>query len=786
MRNTNCKIWLRAAALISCAAFILAQTAFAQDYSQLRPAPAKQTDIASGVGAALNKDYQALSKKTAAAEAVKFVKDGMVVGLGSGTTIRYVLEMLAQRIKDENLDVIGIPTSQETEDLARKLGIPFKPLGPDTKIDLVIDGADEVCKGSGFLIKGRGGALADEKWNMMRAKSVIIAVDESKIVNELGEKSPIYIEATEENAAQVINQIAALGGQASIRKEFRTYHRGNIIIAATLPGPFNPKEIEERLSQIPGVVENGIFTRIPDLVIIGKGAEASYLSWAIEEDYFLSPERTQAVSALDPEFSEKELKEIMKEKFAATHIGVALLPIIKWLKQREEQQKPIDLVIPISRAADPIGWLLRKIIAENKIIKKEPQFLSTIMSNAKYLSLGSILTSQLTESEKATKLCDQKLAGLKDKLLAFYQGLSADEKNELQPYKLEELIQKEGATLNDVISELGDAYFNMRKFKEKWEDRKGRFEDFSIKGLRPLLNECFLHTEIGKEFNGKNVLILDEWLETGSTLFVAKLFWQAITPTGSVSFGILMRNDCPEVIRFEELKKRYGIGIDVFGFASGEGTFDWLDDYSLGPEWKAEIDECSFWEYRNFLERNDKCIQDSDALTGSLLAKMVISEVKKKIGDAQIKEEQLTRLSLYLMRRLFTEENVWGKSIAPWKMNEQREALHVELGAEYDNLEGKVESAIKEIISGKGEEDLQKGENWPDDFRDSYFMNPYKWIRDMKGLLKRAYDGWKITNKDTEISKVAHNYTTGINTPKEELAAIDLMMLMQKRALKNL
>ena len=124
-------------------------------------------------------------KRFAAASAAESVKSGMVIGLGSRSTAEIVIRIIGEKVK-HGLQIIGVPTSHESEDLARALGIPLSTLADHPELDLTIDGADEVELGSLDLIKGRGGALLREKIVASSSRQLIIVVDESKIVNHLG------------------------------------------------------------------------------------------------------------------------------------------------------------------------------------------------------------------------------------------------------------------------------------------------------------------------------------------------------------------------------------------------------------------------------------------------------------------------------------------------------------------------------------------------------------------------------------------------------------------------
>ena len=211
-----------------------------------------------------------LSKKIAAERAVEFVKDGMLVGLGTGSTAEYAIRKLAKK----NLDIIAIPTSKRTEKLAKKLKIPLAKMNEYREIDMDIDGADEVDPQFN-LIKGGGGAHTREKRIAERAKVFIVIVDHTKLVKKLG-NFPVAIEVESSKRNFVEEKLKKLGGIPRLRKNFIT-DSGNIIIDTRFDIE-NPYELEEKLDSIPGVIENGIFSkRKPEMVIVGYGTEVEIL-----------------------------------------------------------------------------------------------------------------------------------------------------------------------------------------------------------------------------------------------------------------------------------------------------------------------------------------------------------------------------------------------------------------------------------------------------------------------------------------------------------------------------
>lgn len=214
-----------------------------------------------------NRDKE-LSKKTAAEKAAGYVKDGMVVGLGTGSTVKYFIDKLASRIKEESLDVTGIPTSNATEKQAKELGITLTTLNECATIDLDVDGADEVDPEFN-LIKGGGGAHTREKIVASASKNFIVIVDSEKMVQRLG-SFPVPVEALPCAQAFAAREIGALGGLARRREGFVT-DNGNIILDSRF-NIINPAKLEMMLNAIPGVVENGIFAaRRPETVLCADG-----------------------------------------------------------------------------------------------------------------------------------------------------------------------------------------------------------------------------------------------------------------------------------------------------------------------------------------------------------------------------------------------------------------------------------------------------------------------------------------------------------------------------------
>lgn len=211
------------------------------------------------------------SKKLAGEKAVEFVKDGMVVGLGTGSTVYWTILKLAERMK-EGLNIYGVPTSKATEQLAIKLGIPLIDLSEIIKIDLAIDGADEVNH-SLTLIKGGGGALLREKMIASISERFLIVADESKFVQTLG-TFPLPIEVIPFGWELTKKQIEKIGSMKPILRlknntPFIT-DNGNYILDCFTESIEKPDDLTVHLNMIPGVVENGLFVNMCDAAIIAK------------------------------------------------------------------------------------------------------------------------------------------------------------------------------------------------------------------------------------------------------------------------------------------------------------------------------------------------------------------------------------------------------------------------------------------------------------------------------------------------------------------------------------
>jgi len=221
-------------------------------------------------------------KKIAAEKATESVKSGMVVGLGTGSTVYYALLKLGDRVR-EGLDIVGIPTSDGTERIAVAQHIPLTTLAAHPTIDLTIDGADEVDLHLN-LIKGGGAALVREKIIANASKELLIVVDESKVSRVLGTNFPLPVEIVRFGWEVTQTEVNRICGTSTLRLALAhdrdqplITDNGNYILDCYFDGIPAPDQIELQLNNIPGVVENGIFVSRTDKIIIGTPSGIRYM-----------------------------------------------------------------------------------------------------------------------------------------------------------------------------------------------------------------------------------------------------------------------------------------------------------------------------------------------------------------------------------------------------------------------------------------------------------------------------------------------------------------------------
>jgi len=209
-------------------------------------------------------------KRAAGEAALQYVRDGALVGLGTGSTVKYFLLALGEKVKS-GLKVQGIPTSLETARIANDLHIPLLPYEAEWELDIAVDGADQVDPQL-QLIKGGGGALLREKIVASAARQFIVIVDEAKCVPVLGMPMPVPVEVVPFGWPNAQRQIRALGWISRLRQKnghvFRT-DEGNLILDVEIDRIEDPALLEAQLNGIPGVVENGLFVNRTSTVIVG-------------------------------------------------------------------------------------------------------------------------------------------------------------------------------------------------------------------------------------------------------------------------------------------------------------------------------------------------------------------------------------------------------------------------------------------------------------------------------------------------------------------------------------
>jgi ribose 5-phosphate isomerase A len=210
-------------------------------------------------------------KRAAAYRAIDYVEDGMVVGLGTGSTAYFVVEGLGERVK-QGLKITGIPTSERTATQARSLGIPLATFAEHQHIDLTIDGADEVERGSLNLIKGLGGALLREKIVAASSKRLVIVVDQEKLVDQLGDHTPVPVEAVQFGWQATAARLAELGAEPVLRHAHEDHpfitDGGNYTLDCRFGRIADAKTLEQRIISIVGVVDCGLFIGRASAVIV--------------------------------------------------------------------------------------------------------------------------------------------------------------------------------------------------------------------------------------------------------------------------------------------------------------------------------------------------------------------------------------------------------------------------------------------------------------------------------------------------------------------------------------
>jgi ribose 5-phosphate isomerase A len=219
-------------------------------------------------------------KRRAAARAVAEIADGMVVGLGSGSTAAFAVAALGERVK-AGLRVVGIPTSEETAALAQRAGVPLSSFAEHASLDIGFDGADEVERGTLNLIKGRGGALLREKIVAQACRRLVIMVDDSKLVDQLGSLMPVPVEVIPFGWEATAARLRLLDAAPRLRRDerdrpFVTDNGNHILDCGFGPLP-DPAALSAALKLIAGVVETGLFVGLAAAVVVAGADDLEIL-----------------------------------------------------------------------------------------------------------------------------------------------------------------------------------------------------------------------------------------------------------------------------------------------------------------------------------------------------------------------------------------------------------------------------------------------------------------------------------------------------------------------------
>lgn len=216
-------------------------------------------------------------KQLVAIQAASHVQDGMVVGLGTGSTANYFIEELARRHREEGLHITAAASSVASTIKAQEQGLPLVALEHLNKLDLYVDGADEVTTNLA-LLKGRGYDLVREKLLARASERFIVLVDKSKLVGHLGEKFPIPVEVIPFAWQLVQASLQQLGVASSLRQNaakdgWAITSHGSLVLELALPKTFKSDELNQLLNDVPGIVEHGVFEELADAVFVADNGQ---------------------------------------------------------------------------------------------------------------------------------------------------------------------------------------------------------------------------------------------------------------------------------------------------------------------------------------------------------------------------------------------------------------------------------------------------------------------------------------------------------------------------------
>lgn len=229
----------------------------------------------------MNLSEQNKWKKAAGEAAAALAEDGMVLGLGTGSTTAFFIEALGRRVAADGLRITGIPTSRQTEELARRSAIPLSGFAEHAQIDLTIDGADEIERGTVWLIKGRGGALLREKIVAAASRRMVAIADETKLVDRLGSLVSVPVEVVRFGWQATARSLEKIGGHPSLRlgKDNAAYvtDGGNFILDCAFGPIGDAKEVAHRLDHVVGAIEHGLFLGYAsEAIVAGQDGVKTY------------------------------------------------------------------------------------------------------------------------------------------------------------------------------------------------------------------------------------------------------------------------------------------------------------------------------------------------------------------------------------------------------------------------------------------------------------------------------------------------------------------------------
>jgi ribose 5-phosphate isomerase A len=216
------------------------------------------------------------SKKFVGIAAAGLIQDGMIAGIGTGSTMAFVIEELGRRVREEGLKLTAVPTSFQSRLLCMKLGIPVRDMQDAASLDLAVDGADEVDPGLD-LIKGGGASLTREKIVAAMAKQFVVVVDESKCVPRLGETFAIPVEVLTSALAYAEKTVGDLGGTSTLRLGVAKdgpviTDNGQFVLDLRFPSAVDLRTVDQVLHRTPGIVETGLFFGLAQKALIGCGS----------------------------------------------------------------------------------------------------------------------------------------------------------------------------------------------------------------------------------------------------------------------------------------------------------------------------------------------------------------------------------------------------------------------------------------------------------------------------------------------------------------------------------